>query len=87
MEKVAAVHKAVIEKPFQAMGLMNSIPKRFIVTTSAVALYILLKQPAYLFTKDGEPRPFNLTSDSPDSTPITWWQTALLAGALSVTFV
>ena len=87
MEKVAAIHHRVIERPMAALGLMNSIPKRFIAVTAAVAVYTLIRRPAYLFDKEGEPRPFMLTSDSDSATPVTWWQTALLAGGLAVTFV
>ena len=87
MEKVAAIHHQVIERPLAALGLMDSIPKRFIVVTAAVAVYTLIKKPAYLFDKEGDARPFMLTSDSADATPVTWWQTSLLAGALAVTFV
>lgn len=87
MEKIAAVHHQILERPMAALGLMESIPKRFIAVTAAVAVYTLLKKPKYLFNKDGEARPWMLTSDGDDSTPVTWWQTALLAGGMAVTFV
>ena len=79
-------HLDIIELPFYYLGL-NTVLKRFLAGTGAMGGLLFLVKPDALFTPEGTPRPWKLTSDSSEATAIPWWFYCVGTGAVLATFV
>jgi hypothetical protein len=69
------------------IGTYNSPYRRFGVVTGVTALGLWFFKPPGVFDKEGNARPWTLTSETSGSTPLPWYVLSLTAGALSVLFI
>jgi len=77
-----------VERPLDAVGLLQSPLRRFTAVTLGTAGILYIIKPRSLYSQDGTPYPIALMNPKENkSVPVNWIFASLFMGVLSVLFV
>ena len=74
-----------VDSVYEALSL-NTPVSRLLATSAATGALMYYFRPNLFFDSLGEPRPWNVISESEESTMVPWWFVSVGIGVISATF-